>query len=291
MQTNSSGAAVPRAFRLPRVLAWEVTRRCPLKCRHCRAAAADVPYGDELSTDECFRVIDSLAGGTAMVIWTGGEPMTRPDLPRLVRRATMRGLRSVMAPCGAFVTEERLRELGDAGVMACSFSLDGPDAATHDEFRGVPGAFDMILRAMDAARKAGMPFQVNATVSTLNFDRLDEIYSLAMEKGATRLDVFSLVPVGRGKEIDRYVLPDDKVRELIAWSKAHTCKLTCCPMAGTCLGGMGFAFLSHVGTLQTCGFVEDPCGNVRDFDFNFKALCAAAVNPIALHGTCRDRKA
>lgn len=235
-------------------------------------------------------MIDSLAGGTAMVIWTGGEPMTRPDLPELVRCATARGLRSVMAPCGVFVTEERIRELKDAGVMACSFSLDGPDAATHDEFRGVPGAFDMILRAMEVARKAGMPFQVNATVSTLNFDRLDDIYALAMERGATRLDVFSLVPVGRGREIDRYVLPDDKVRELIAWSKAHTCKLTCCPMAGTCLGGMGFAFLSHVGELQTCGFVEDPCGNVRDFDFDFKALCAAAVNPIATRGTCRDRR-
>lgn len=274
---------------MPRVLAWEVTRRCPLKCRHCRAAAANIPYADELTTDECRRVIDSLVGGgTSLIIWTGGEPMLRPDLEELVRYATARNIRSALAPCGLYVTAARLQALKDAGVAACSFSLDGVDAESHDAFRGVPGAYDRVLNAMAVAREIGLPFQINATISTLNFDRLDDIYANALALGATRLDVFSLVPVGRGKEINRYVLSDDQTRELIAWSKSHTCKLTCCPMAGTCRGGCGFAFLSHVGVLQTCGFVEDPCGNVRDFGCDFRALCAAAVNPLALRGTCRD---
>ncbi|MGN0853217.1 MAG: radical SAM protein, partial [Kiritimatiellia bacterium] len=185
-------------FQLPRVLAWEVTRRCPLKCRHCRAGAADVLYENELSTGECRRIVDSLAGGTSLIIWTGGEPMLRSDIVELVRYATGKRLRSVMAPCGLLVTRERLQELKDAGVTACSFSLDGPDAATHDAFRGVVGAFDKVVRAMAVARDIGMPFQVNTTVSTLNLDRLDAIYDKAMQFGATRLDVFSLVPVGRG---------------------------------------------------------------------------------------------
>ena len=159
-------------FAIPRVLAWEVTRQCPLKCRHCRAGAANVRYADELSTDECRHVIDALP--PLMVIWTGGEPMLRPDILDLVRHATARGLRSVMAPCGMLVTEDRLRAPTAAGVMACSSSLDGPDAASHDAFRGVPGAYDNVTRAMRIARAVGMPFQVNATVSRLNADRLDD---------------------------------------------------------------------------------------------------------------------
>jgi MoaA/NifB/PqqE/SkfB family radical SAM enzyme len=159
-----------KPFQMPRVLAWEVTRRCPLNCRHCRAAAANIAYENELSTAECLRVIDSL--DRTMIIWTGGEPMLRPDIIELVRQATDKGLRSVMAPCGMLVTEDRLRALKDAGVMACSFSLDGPDAATHDAFRGVDGAYANVTRAMSVARGIGMPFQVNTTVSTLNIGQL-----------------------------------------------------------------------------------------------------------------------
>ncbi|MDX9792349.1 MAG: radical SAM protein, partial [Kiritimatiellia bacterium] len=133
----------------PRVIAWEVTRRCPLACRHCRAGAQDRAYDHELTTGECLRVLDSLAAfGRPMIIWTGGEPMARPDILDLVRAAATRGLRSVMAPCGTLVTRDRLLALQDAGVTACSFSLDGACAADHDAFRGVAGAFDNVTRAM-----------------------------------------------------------------------------------------------------------------------------------------------
>ena len=54
-----------------------------------------------------------------------------------------------------------------------------------------------------------------------------------------------------------------------------------------CLGGRGFAFLSHVGALQTCGFIEKPCGNIRDFNYDLRALAAAAANPLGERGSCR----
>jgi MoaA/NifB/PqqE/SkfB family radical SAM enzyme len=295
-------------FLEPRVLAWEVTRRCPLKCRHCRAAAADVAYGDELTTDECMRVIDSLP--RLMVIWTGGEPMCRPDILELVSRATSRGVRSVMAPCGMLVTDERLAALKEAGVMALSFSLDGPDAASHDSFRGVPGAYDNVTRAMRIARAIDMPFQVNATISRLNVDRLDDLYARALELGAPKLDLFFLVPVGRGKGIADYALSPEQTRQTLDWAFRKSkegplaIKETCCPSAPAywaecggetacgprpcgCLGGRGFAFLSHIGDLQTCGFIEKPCGNIRDFDYDLRALAAAAANPLGAHGSCR----
>ena len=305
-------------FQSPRVIAWEVTRRCPLKCRHCRAGAADVPYDRELSTAECLRVLDSLGPRPPMIIWTGGEPMLRPDILELVRHATTLGIRSVMAPCGMLVTEDRLRALKDAGVMACSFSLDGPDAASHDAFRGVPGAFDNVTRAMRIARGIGMPFQVNTTVSTLNLDRLPEIHAKAVELGAAKLDLFFLVPVGRGKGISQYALSSEQTTQVLDWAfdlavrGPLAVKETCCPSAPAhwtswcnahtrrpaaptpsrqppcgCLGGRGFAFLSHVGDLQTCGFIDRPCGNIRDFDCDFRALVASAANPLGARGTCR----
>jgi len=159
----------------------------------------DRSYAGELSTAECLRVLDSLAGfGRPMIIWTGGEPMYRSDILDLVRGATERGLRSVMAPCGTLVTREALLALKDAGVTACSFSLDGATAATHDAFRGVEGAFQNVTNAMAVAREIGMPFQVNTTVSQCNKVELSAIHAEAVSRGARTLDLFFLVPVGRG---------------------------------------------------------------------------------------------
>ena len=278
------------SFSLPRVLAWEVTRRCPMKCRHCRAAAADCAYDGELTTEECQKVLDSLSAlpKPPMIIWTGGEPMTRADLPELVRHATAKGLRSVLAPCGMLATEDRLRELKTAGVIGCSFSLDGPDRISHDAFRGVDGAWESVRKAMAAARAAGLPFQVNTVVRKGSLASLDAIYAQALAEGATRLDLFFLVPTGRGRLLDDQVPSDAETDAVIAWAAGKRTKLTCCPQAGTCIGGRGFAFLSHTGTLQTCGFVQKPCGNIRAFDFDFARLVSAAVNPLGAEGNCRS---
>ena len=172
------------------------------------------------------------------------------------------------------------------------------------------GAYDNVTRAMRIAHAIGMPFQVNTTVSTLNVDRLDAIYDRAVELGASKLDLFFLVPIGRGKGIADYALSDAQTRQVLDWAFAKAkagplaIKETCCPSAPAywtarggesacgprpcgCLGGRGFAFLSHVGDLQTCGFIDVPCGNIRDFNCDFRALAAAAANPLGAHGTCR----
>lgn len=282
----------------PRVVAWEVTRRCPLACRHCRAGAKDCAYEGELTTDECLRVLDSLAGfGKPMIIWTGGEPMYRPDILDLVRGATVRGLRSVMAPCGALVTREALTALKEAGVAACSFSLDGATAETHDAFRGVAGAFDNVTRAMAIAREIGMPFQVNATVSRLNRAELPAIREAAIARGARLLDLFFLVPVGRGAGLRDLSLPPDEAEDVLRWAFEMDregpirVRETCAPQAvriwhslgepGTrpsgCMGGRGFVFISHTGVLQPCGFLDVPSGDLRAAGFDFKAAYEASA--------------
>ncbi|HNX33579.1 MAG TPA: radical SAM protein [Kiritimatiellia bacterium] len=275
----------------PRVVAWEITRRCPLACRHCRAGAKDCAYQGELSTDDCLRVLDSLAAfSRPMIIWTGGEPMYRPDILGLVRGATSRGLRSVMAPCGTLVTREALLALKDAGVAACSFSLDGSNAASHDAFRGVAGAFENVMRAMVVASEIGMPFQVNTTVSRLNKDELAAIREVAITHGARTLDLFFLVPVGRGAEMRDLSLPPRDAEAVLRWAfdmdrkgPIHV-RETCAPQAvrvwhalgrpgrepAGCMGGRGFAFISHTGVLQPCGFLNVPSGDLRACGFDFR---------------------
>ena len=275
----------------PRVVAWEVTRRCPLACRHCRAGAKDRAYEGELSKDECMRVLDSLAAfSKPMIIWTGGEPMYRPDILDLVRGATDRGLRSVMAPCGTLVTREALLALKEAGVTACSFSLDGATAASHDAFRGVPGAYENVTRAMAVAKEIDMPFQVNTTVSRLNKNELPAIREAAIIRGARTFDLFFLVPVGRGVGLRDLSLTPDETETVLRWAfdmdrqgPIHV-RETCAPQAvriwhalgepgsppAGCMGGRGFVFISHRGILQPCGFLDVPCGDLRAQNFDFK---------------------
>jgi AdoMet-dependent heme synthase len=176
-----------------------------------------VAYEGELTTAECKRVIDSLPPNL-MIIWTGGEPMSRPDILELVRHATQRGIRSVMAPCGMLVTESALVALKEAGVMACSFSLDGATATTHDAFRGVEGTFAMVTQAMKIAQQVGMPFQVNCTVSQLNQHELPAIREQAIAHGAKTLDLFFLVPVGRGKSLQDRALSSADTERVLRWA-------------------------------------------------------------------------
>ena len=131
---------------------------------------------------------------------------------------------------------------------------------------------------------------MNTTVSRLNIGCLDEIRRRVVELGAVKHDLFFLVPVGRGRGIEDLALSPEERLKVLDWMETSPIpvKATCCPEGPTgCLGGRGFAFLSHVGTLQTCGFVETPCGNIRDFGFDFRAMVAAAMNPLGEDGNCR----
>ena len=301
-----------------RVIAWEITRRCPMACQHCRGASRDLPYEDELTTAEACRVLDSIVAAVQpparlpMIIFTGGEPMFRADLEQIVRYATQRGFPAVLAPCGRFASAERLTALKAAGIRAISLSVDGPDAATHDAFRGVSGAFQMALDAMQAAREVGLPFQVNHTLTRAGLGKLRAMRDFALAQGASRLDVFFLVPVGRGSAISAQCLTDAETEaaltELLALDDEGLLPIhvtgeprilrlaearetpTRSPCNG-CMAGAGFLFLSHIGDLQPCGFFECPLGNIRDFDLDLPKTLAASPRYAALKGgrTCLAR--
>jgi MoaA/NifB/PqqE/SkfB family radical SAM enzyme len=238
--------------------------------------------------------------------------MFRADLEQIVRYATQRGFPAVLAPCGRFASAERLAALKAAGIRAISLSVDGPDAATHDAFRGVSGAFQMALDAMQAAREVGLPFQVNHTLTRAGLGKLRAMRDFALAQGASRLDVFFLVPVGRGSAISAQCLTDAETEaaltELLALDDEGLLPIhvTCEPRilslaearetptrspCNGCMAGAGFLFLSHIGDLQPCGFFECPLGNIRDFDLDLPQTLAASPRYAALKGghTCLAR--
>lgn len=309
--------ASPEMPRVPlRVVAWETTRRCPLRCQHCRGAALDQDYQGELSTAEGLRLIDALAAyGRPLLILTGGEPMTRPDIYRLARHATDQGLRVVMAPCGKLITPDTARQMRAAGIRRISISLDGSSAATHDAFRGVPGAFDAALTGIAHAQAAGIEFQVNTTVTRQNVSDLPAIFELALSRGAAAFDVFFLVPTGRGAGLQGLEVEPEECERTLAWvaEKADSApirvKTTCAPhyariqrqrhratpvarqgrppQEGGCLAGRGFIFVSHRGVLQPCGFLDRNCGDLRSNEFRFGALYESSPTLVALRDPSR----
>ncbi|MEW5735707.1 MAG: heme b synthase [Thermodesulfobacteriota bacterium] len=285
----------------PRLVAWETTRNCNLSCVHCRAAAERGPYAGELSTDEGRALIDALARtGSPILIMTGGEPLLRPDIFTLARHARDKGLRAVMAVNGTLVTPEIAREMAGAGIARISVSLDGPDPETHDRFRGVPGAFEGALSGIENAKAAGIEFQINTTITQLNFGLIEKIQDLAVRIGAAAHHIFLLVPTGRGKYILDQAINADQYEEALTWfynqrdKTPMALKATCAPhyyrilrqkareegkevsfethgldaVTRGCLAGTGFAFVSHVGRVQPCGFLDVEAGDVRRQPFD-----------------------
>jgi radical SAM protein with 4Fe4S-binding SPASM domain len=275
----------------PRIVAFEVTDRCVLKCRHCRAAASDTDQSDPLDTAAAKRIINGLAAYTKCVlIFTGGEPMMRGDICDLIRYSRTVGLRPVMATCGSHINSESVARLKDAGLLSFSFSLDGMDAETHDAFRRVPGAFDMTMNAVGQASRAGIRFQFNTTLTKLNIAQMDRIAELAVQKGASCWNPFILVPVGRAAEIRELLFSPQEyeaVLERLADIKNRLgidLRLTCGPqfarvarqknISGAetvkgCLAASEFAFISHRGDVQTCGFLEISAGSLPENDYSF----------------------
>lgn len=285
---------------LPRLIAWEITRRCNLSCRHCRAAANRGPYPGELSTEKCFQIIDEIAAvARPILILTGGDPMLRENVYEIARYGTDRGLKVVMSPCGTLLSEENAVKLREAGITRISLSVDGATAATHDDFRQEQGSFADVMKGMENATKAGIEFQVNTTVTKLNLHELPDILQLAVDRGAVAFHPFLLVPTGRGKEIADQELSPEQYEEALNWvydqreaTPIHF-KPTCAPhylrilrqrehaagrrvtpkthgmeaVSKGCMGGQSFCFISYSGEVQICGFLDVKCGDLREQSF------------------------
>ncbi len=283
-----------------RMVAWELTRRCNLACVHCRASADRGPFPGELSTNECLRVMDEIASiSKPVIILTGGEPLLRSDIFDLAKYGTNKGFRMVMATNGTLITGEAIKAMKASGIQRISISLDGPDAETHDAFRKVEGSFKGSLQGIEMAKKGDLEFQINTTITQANLHLIPDILRLAVDLGAIALHIFLLVPTGRGKELKDQKISGLDYEKTLHWFYDQIDKVplqlkaTCAPhyyrilrqrakkegkkitpkefgldaMTRGCLGGISFCFISHVGQVQPCGYLEVNCGNVREMPF------------------------
>ena len=306
-----------------RLVAWETTRNCNLNCVHCRAAATCGPYRDELDTAAALALMDQIAAvGQPIVILTGGEPLLRPDIFQIASYGSQKGLRMVMAPNGTMIDAHNAQRMVEAGIQRISISLDGADAASHDRFRGVEGAFEAALRGIRHARDAGLEFQINTTVTQSNLGQIARIQDLAIRLGAVAHHIFLLVPTGRGKYILDQAIDANQYEETLNWfydQRGKTplqLKATCAPhyyrilrqrarAEGTsvtfeshgldavtrgCLAGTGFCFISNQGVVQPCGFLALDCGKVTETPFSDiwrdSAIFTALRDPDRLKGKC-----
>ncbi len=287
------------------LVAWELTRSCNLYCAHCRGSATADSYQDELTTAECFRLVDQiLEVGRPILILTGGEPLCRPDVLEIARYAVNQGLRVVMGTNGTLMTETLAAQLKEVPISRVGISLDFPVAELQDNFRGQAGAFDAVMKGIAHARRAGIEIQINSTVTRLNVDYLDDLLQIALEAGAVAFHPFLLVPTGRGKRLEAAELSPERYEETLNWiydkqvelgdriffkptdaphylrvmkqrqQQDGRTKMTTAAgghpanaVTRGCLAGTGFCFVSYQGKVKGCGYFDVEAGDIRQETF------------------------
>src|SRR5664279_4184360 len=187
----------------PMLVIWEATQACDLACVHCRASAQSERSDTELTTEQGYRLLDEIRSfGEPLMVFTGGDPLKRPDLFDLIRYSVKIGLRTNVTPSATpLLTAEAIDQFKAAGIARMAISLDGPDAATHDEFRGIPGTFDRALFALRHARDIGLDTQFQSTVTRRNMHRLPEMAEIAKEVRTKMWSLFFLIVTGRAEPV------------------------------------------------------------------------------------------
>jgi 12,18-didecarboxysiroheme deacetylase len=183
------------------VVVWNVTRRCNLKCVHCYAHARDQDFDNELTTAEGRALIDDLAAyGVPVMLFSGGEPLVRPDLPELAEYAVSKGMRAVISTNGTLISREKATTLKKIGLSYVGISLDGMETV-NDRFRGVSGAFRKALEGIENCKAAGIKVGLRFTVNRYNVDEIPAIFDLLEERDIPRVCFYHLVYAGRGSEL------------------------------------------------------------------------------------------
>lgn len=270
------------------IVSWNTTNACNLKCAHCyRDSGAKAE--DELNTAEAKNLLEGIArAGFKIMIFSGGEPLLRPDITELVAYASGLGLLAVFGTNGTLITPERARELKAAGAKGMGISLDSLDPEKHDRLRGKAGAWRQAVEGMKNCREAGLPFQIHTTVMGWNEGELEAMTDFAVKHGARAHHFFFLVPTGRGADLGGSVLtPEQHEAVLTRIMKKQPevdieLKPTCAPQfiriaaelgvktrfRRGCLAGLAYAVISPKGLVQPCAYLPLYLGDVHERPFD-----------------------
>jgi AdoMet-dependent heme synthase len=311
----------------PLIVIWEVTQACDLACYHCRASAQPKRHPLELSTMEGEKLLRDVADlHPPIFILTGGDPLKRPDIFYLVRRAIAHGLKPAMTPSATpLLTREAIADLKRAGLSRLAVSLDGSVPELHDAFRGVPGSFARTLEAIYWANQFDLPVQVNTSISRRNVNDLENIAGLLRHFRLVLWSAFFLVPTGRAQMDDLLSAEEveDAFARLYRLSKEMPFKIKTTEAQhyrryviqqrvkargrrGVEIGdgdweknipgllpindGKGFVFVSHMGEVFPSGFLPVSAGNMRKHSlselYRHSPLFLALRDSANLKGKC-----
>lgn len=198
------------------VVVLNLTRACNLRCAHCYAACDSGPEENELTGPEVRTLLEDLAGfGSPVVLFSGGEPLARPDCMELLACAKQLGLRTVLSTNGTLIDEARAARLGEIGVSYVGISLDAVQPDRNDAFRGKPGAFQAALEGLRHARTAGLKVGLRFTIHAGNVGDVPGVFDLAEREGIGRICFYHLVPTGRGVDLQASLLPNERTRQAV----------------------------------------------------------------------------
>lgn len=305
-----SPVAVQNERFVPLVMSWNVTRECNMKCSHCYINATDKKLDNELNTQEAKNLMDQIYQvSLPLLILSGGEPLLRPDIFELIRYGSSIGLKMGLGSNGSLIDEATAKKLKDAGIATVSISLDSNVPTQHDEFRGVPGAFQKAVEACKALRRNNVLVQVNTTLTQQNYNQIDDIMALAESIGVENFHLFFLVPTGRGTKVAD-ISPrqyEEMITKTFAKTANHTLNVrpSCAPQfmriarsmgldmrqwIRGCIAGLYYCRIYPNGDVTPCPYLPIKLGNVRQKSFKeiwftseiFKAL----RDPDHLKGKC-----
>lgn len=287
----------------PKWIAWEITRRCNLRCVHCRSSSEMEAKGHpDFTTSEAFRVIDDISGyAKPVVVLSGGEPLIRKDVFDIAQYGTGKGLRMCLATNGTLVNDEICGKIKSSGIRIVSLSLDGSEESVHDDFRSQKGAFAGTINAARLFKKHDIEFIVNSSFTRRNQEEIPKVYRLAKELGATAWYMFMIVPTGRGEEIMNELISKEDYEEILDWhyqmekdEETMLVRPTCAPhyyrvvlqqskkegekfkkrtlkfsTGGSkgCIAGQLICLIDVDGNVLPCSYFPKPAGNIRENSF------------------------
>lgn len=270
------------------IMSWNTTNKCNMYCKHCYRDSGNKAK-NELSTEEGKLLLDEVVkAGFKIMIFSGGEPLMRPDIYELVEYAAKIGLRPVLGSNGTLITLEVARKLKAAGVMGIGISLDSLNPVKHDEFRKYKEGWNKAVTGMKNCKEVKLPFQIHTTVMDWNKNEILDITDFAISMGAVAHHIFFMVPTGRGTSIENEVLSkmqyEKTLKDIMLKQKEVSIELkpTCAPQfmriakendvktrfRKGCIAGTSYCIISPSGNVQPCAYLNLPIGNVRETPFS-----------------------